>query len=240
MVGWRVVEAGRGIRYGSGQVVLGACPISKTHLNRVKNRCPARWNRGILKPMPAGDELNQPSSASGPHKGNAGSTVLEGLTQARAVYLRFVEVVEDDGRYPLEAYRFLQEGLEYAVRRSHGPDALEQPGLEAPEDDPRHVDGGQLSLSLRDLALERWGRLAKAVLNGWGIHTTRDFGEMVFVLVANQFLHKTDHDRLEDFEHVFSFSDFESLYAVPYRPLHRSDFEYVNDNTASILHGGLA
>jgi len=189
--------------------------------------------------MPAGDHPNQPSSAaSGPQKGAAGSSVIEGLTQARAVYLRFVEVVEDDGRYPLEAYRFLQEGLEYAVRRSHGAEALEGPAVETPGDDPRHVDGGQLSLSLRDLALERWGRLAKVVLNGWGIHTTRDFGEMVFVLVANEFLHKTDHDRLEDFEHVFSFSDFESLYELPSRPLHPSAFDSPTDNTATTPQGG--
>ena len=169
----------------------------------------------------------------GPAGGVGGPGVLEGLTQARDVYLRFVEVIEDDGRYPLEAYRFLQEGLEYTVRRLHGAEAMES---DESAEETRHVDGGQLCLGLRDLALERWGLLAKAVLNGWGLHATRDFGEMVFVLVANEFLRKTQHDRLEDFEHVFSFGELEGLYEMPCRPLHRTDFEYSND--PSLLHSG--
>ena len=200
--------------------------------------CPEQGNGGNLQPMSAGDDPIKPSPASGPKKGGGSSSVMEGLTEARAVYLRFVEVIEDDGRYPLEAYRFLQEGLEYAVRRLHGQEALEAPKPESLADDPRHVDGGQLCLSIRDLALERWGRLAKAVLNGWGIHTTRDFGEMVFVLVANEFLHKTERDRLDDFEHVFSFNDFEGLYEVPYRPLHQSEFDYISESSSTLLHGG--
>ena len=188
--------------------------------------------------MPAGDDSFHPSSAVGPHK-PAAASALAGLNEARSVYLRFVTAIEDDGRYPLEAYRFLQEGLEYAVRRTHGASAFEQPpSVSSAATDPRHVDGGQLCLSLRDLALARWGRLARTVLNAWGVHSTRDFGEMVFVLVANEFLHKTEQDTLDDFEHVFAFADFEHLYQMPFLPLHQSDFEYSAESAPTASHGG--
>ena len=188
--------------------------------------------------MPAGDDSFQPSSAVGPQKASAAASAVAGLKEARSVYLRFVSAIEDDGRYPLEAYRFLQEGLEYAVRRTHGPSAFEQPAVSSIASDPRHVDGGQLCLSLRELALARWGPLARTVLNAWGVHSTRDFGEMVFVLVANEFLHKTEQDTLSDFEHVFAFGEIEQLYQVPFLPLHQTDFEYSAESCLTASHGG--
>ena len=36
------------------------------------------------------------------------------------------KVVTELGRYPMEAFEFLQEGLEYTVRKIHGPP---EPGL---------------------------------------------------------------------------------------------------------------
>ncbi len=180
--------------------------------------------------MPAGDQTDKPASAKpgSADTHGAGTSAVEGVSLARETYVRFLEVVEHDGRYPLEAYRFLQEGLEFAVARIHGVTATEAPA----EGTSRHVDGIQLCLGLRDLAVERWGFLAKTVLNSWGIHSSRDFGQMVFVLVENDFLHKTDRDSLEHFEDVFSFADFEHLYEVPKSPLHRSEFEYADDTPA--------
>ena len=49
--------------------------------------------------------------------------------------------------------------------------------------------------------------LAKNVLNEWGVHTTGDFGEIVFNLIDIGQMKKTDHDRREDFENVFDFDD---------------------------------
>lgn len=197
--------------------------------------------------MAAGDESTHPpveahgSAPALPPGKPGGLAALGPHSDARAVYLRFVEVVEHDGRYPLEAYAFLQEGLEFTVRRIHGESAS-QPLVKTGRPDPRHVDGEQLCRGMRDLALARWGRLAKTVLNSWGVHGTRDFGEMVFVLVANEFLHQTDEDRLDHFENVFSFCDFERLYEVPRQPLHCSDFEYSSESSthAAGIGGSLA
>lgn len=109
----------------------------------------------------------------------------------------FEEVIRRDGRYPMEAYAFLHEGLSRAVKDVYGEDS-EKPG-------PRHVSGQQLCRSLRNEAVDRWGLLARTVLSRWNIKATLDFGNMVYLLVTNGLMQKTDEDSLEDFRDVFEF-----------------------------------
>lgn len=103
-----------------------------------------------------------------------------------------------DGRYPLDAYAFLHDGLALAVKRTHKDRKTER--------GKRHVTGAQLCESLRDLAVERWGPLACTVLRRWRISGTIDFGQMVYLLVDNGFMQKTDEDSLEDFRDVYDFA----------------------------------
>jgi uncharacterized repeat protein (TIGR04138 family) len=49
--------------------------------------------------------------------------------------------------------------------------------------------------------------LASAVLTHWGIHTTEDFGQIVFMLIDVGLLARQPNDRLEDFERVYEFAD---------------------------------
>lgn len=71
----------------------------------------------------------------------------------------------------------------------------------------RHVSGTQLSWALRDLAVERWGRLATIVLRRWGITKTEDFGRIVFAMVNNDYLQAQPTDNLRDFVGVFNFAE---------------------------------
>ena len=99
-----------------------------------------------------------------------------------------------DDRYHREAYRFVQEGLEYTVqRRGH----------------KGHVTGRELLEGLRDYARERFGLMARTVLNQWGVKSTADFGELVFNLVEEQIMSKQDSDTRTDFENVY---DFEQVF----------------------------
>ena len=107
------------------------------------------------------------------------------------------EVIQTDGRYPPEAFAFLHDGLNRAVQSIHGD--------EPEEGGQRHVSGSQLCESLRELAVERWGMLARVVLVKWNIRETIDFGNMVYLLVDNGFMRKTDEDSVEDFRDVFDF-----------------------------------
>ena len=98
--------------------------------------------------------------------------------------------------YPEEAYDFVREGLGYTECR------LEEAGHHLPNQ-PRHMKGQELCLGLRDFAIERWGIMAPAVLRHWQIHRTEDFGRIVFVLVNEGTLSKTDDDSLADFRGVY-------------------------------------
>ena len=108
------------------------------------------------------------------------------------------DLIRRDGRYPPEAYAFLHDGLTKAVRDTYGEPAAESSRQ-------RHVSGRQLCQALRDLAVERWGMLARTVLGQWNIRGTIDFGNMVYLLVEHGFMRKTDEDSLEDFRDVYCF-----------------------------------
>ena len=108
------------------------------------------------------------------------------------------DIVEKHGVYPIEAYLFLREGLDFTVKKIHGD--------EAKPDINRHVDGRQLSEGLRDYALHKYGFLAGTVLRRWNITCTHDFGKMVFILIVNQVLSKTDNDTEDDFRDVYDFA----------------------------------
>ncbi len=69
----------------------------------------------------------------------------------------------------------------------------------------RHVSGRELCWALRDYAMQRWGFLARVVLESWNIKGTSDFGRVVFGFIEFDMLRKQEADRLEDFENVYSF-----------------------------------
>ena len=119
---------------------------------------------------------------------------------------RFEQAIREDGRYPPAAYAFLHRGLELTTRQVHETD---------PSEGPRHVSGQQLCAGLRALALEHWGPLAQAVLSSWNIHATRDFGEMVFLLIGLSLMGKQDSDQIEDFDDVYDFQEAFGAYEVP-------------------------
>lgn len=107
------------------------------------------------------------------------------------------EAIQSDGRYPPAAFEFLFRGLERAAKRVHG----ERKAREA-----RHVTGQQLCEGLRLEAIANWGLLAPTVLQRWRIRRTRDFGEMVMLLIGLEVFARQDSDRIEDFDDVYDFA----------------------------------
>jgi uncharacterized repeat protein (TIGR04138 family) len=118
------------------------------------------------------------------------------------------EIVAEVGVYSLDAFKFVQEGLSFAVQRVHGEGSDPETG--------RHISGQELCEGLREYALARWGLLAGTVLKRWGITATMDFGRIVFVMIEHGMLQKTDHDTIDDFRNVYDFrTAFESKYQIP-------------------------
>ena len=80
---------------------------------------------------------------------------------------------------------------------------------------PRHISGRELTEGVRDLALDRYGPMARSVLAHWGIHATEDVGGVVFALVEQGVLVKQDEARVEDFVDVFDqLGAYERIYAL--------------------------
>jgi uncharacterized repeat protein (TIGR04138 family) len=102
------------------------------------------------------------------------------------------QVIAADPRFKPEAYLFVHDALGHTWRRL---------------DHRRHVTGRELLDGIKDLALKRYGPMAQAVLNSWGVRTTDDFGAIVFHLVDAELLSKTEEDRIEDFHAVYDFND---------------------------------
>ena len=90
------------------------------------------------------------------------------------------------------AYVFVLSALHFVIER-------------LPE--PRHITGRELVEGARDLALERFGPMARTVLDHWGVKATADVGRIVFALVDTGILIKQDEDMLTDFEKVFDFDE---------------------------------
>ena len=122
------------------------------------------------------------------------------------------ETLFADGRYSAEAYAFLLEALGYARVQ-----ASKERGHEV-----RHVTGCELLEGFRQLGLQRFGLLAKAVFNSWGIYSTSDIGNMVFRLIETGNLEKSERDKRSDFDDVFDFDEALSKgYRIDVRHLKR-------------------
>jgi len=135
---------------------------------------------------------------------------------SNAEYEQHLRTAVDRARqFSVEAFEFVQAGLIWTANRIHGevPEGLPRSGQN------RHITGQRLCEGLRDLAIERWGYLARTVLRNWGILRTEDFGRIVYALIDAGILAKTDEDSPDDFVGVFDFADaFERHYAFGTAP----------------------
>jgi len=101
------------------------------------------------------------------------------------------QIAREDNRFSLPAIRFVYEGLGHAAKKITVK--------------PQHVSGQDLCEGLRKLALEKWGRMAMVVLNTWGIKTTRDFGEIVWLMIRYNWMSAAETDSIDDFNNVYDF-----------------------------------
>lgn len=77
----------------------------------------------------------------------------------------------------------------------------------------RHLDGRELASAVRDLALEKFGVMARLVLEHWGVRSTADVGDIVFTMVDLGLLMSQPTDSRLDFVDVYEFDQaFEVAY----------------------------
>jgi uncharacterized repeat protein (TIGR04138 family) len=132
---------------------------------------------------------------------NAGQALLKNQTMTQKLKdIDWKRVQKAAGPYPIEAFSFVREGLTFTAEQMH-----EHPEALAERD--RHITGQQLCLGLRDFAIERYGLLAPVVLRHWHVLRTEDFGRIVFAMIQEGLMSRTDEDSVEDFRAVYDFDE---------------------------------
>ena len=103
----------------------------------------------------------------------------------------FEQIAKEDGRYNARAFGFVFDGLGYTAKNIIK--------------DTKHVSIQNLCEGLRKFGTERWGYLAMLVLNSWGITTTRDFGEIIWLMIKNEWMSAQPTDSIDDSDNVYDF-----------------------------------
>lgn len=101
-------------------------------------------------------------------------------------------------RFDERAYLFVLSALEFSQTR-------------LPE--RRHISGPELAAACRELALQRFGVMARMVLEHWGVKSTADIGVVVFALVELGLLISQPTDSKNDFIDIF---DFDRAFELDY------------------------
>lgn len=115
------------------------------------------------------------------------------------------KIVTNDPRYQREGYFFLREALDHTQKMV----------AKSKKGEIRHVSGQELLEGIREYALSQFGPMTLTVLGEWGIRSCEDFGEMVFNMVENSLLAKTEKDSRDDFKGGY---DFEEAFRKPFLP----------------------
>ena len=110
------------------------------------------------------------------------------------------QIAKLDGRYSVGMMKFVHHGLGKTV---------EQLRENIEETQSLHITGRQLCFGLAESAVKNWGRLARVVLTNGGIKTTRDFGEIVYLLISHNWMYAQPEDSIEDFDNIY---DFENVF----------------------------
>ena len=109
------------------------------------------------------------------------------------------KIVIQNPKYTAQAYYFIFDALDFTITRLNKV---------------RHVTGRELLHGIREFATEHFGFLARTVLAEWGVHSTGDFGEIVFNLVEAGLLSRTENDTRADFVDIY---DFEEAFEQEFR-----------------------
>ena len=114
------------------------------------------------------------------------------MDEMRKVFEQLESVYRKHPEYKKEAYHFVMVALHYTLNKLK---------------EHRHLTGQELSHGIRDYALEQFGSLAKTVFEYWGISETFDFGKIVYYMIDEGLMSKTEEDSINDFKDVYTFED---------------------------------
>lgn len=103
---------------------------------------------------------------------------------------RIYSICDRDPRFKPQAFFFIYMAL------AHANALFSRDG---------HVAGRELLTAFADEARRQYGPMALEVLAHMGLRSTRDVGELVFLMVREGLLSKNADDCIEDFENAYDF-----------------------------------
>ena len=109
-----------------------------------------------------------------------------------------VALAKSYGRYEVEAYAFVGEGLRHAAKHFAKIDA---------EGEQRHLTATELVEGVLRLAANRFGLLAETVFHNWGIARSEDIGVITFHLIECGIFGKQPSDSIDDFNNGVDFPE---------------------------------
>ena len=112
-------------------------------------------------------------------------------------------VLACDSRFPIQAYVFIFETIEFTKRLKDRSKLRSTKGKKTPT--KKHITGQELCEGARRLALRDYGLMAETVLAQWGLRSTSHLGDVVYNLIASGDLEKTPTDQRSDFNDVYHF-----------------------------------
>ncbi len=98
--------------------------------------------------------------------------------------------------FPEDAYDFVIDALACALAQ-----------VSNDSEHAEHVTSGQLLDAFRELAIQRWGKDAKAHLSQWSVLRTEDIGEIVYNMVEAGSWAISNADKKEDFSNGYDFGE---------------------------------
>ncbi len=114
---------------------------------------------------------------------------------------KMTEISQRDQRYPREALLFVLNGIQWSF-------------VELGQ--RRHLSGQEFTEMLVAYARQEFGGLAHTVFQEWGIFSTSDLGEIVYLLIEAGLMTKQEEDSIEDFDNVLDLE--EALRAPEFSP----------------------
>ena len=128
------------------------------------------------------------------------------------------QILKKDDRFEAGAYFFLQDALDFTLKRAK----------EENNGENRHVSGKELLFGFRDFALQEFGPMSLTLFREWGVTQCTDIGEMVFHLIEEGMFGKQDSDTVDDFSNQFTFQE---AFGDPFLPA--SELANVTEETGS-------
>jgi uncharacterized repeat protein (TIGR04138 family) len=109
-------------------------------------------------------------------------------------------------RYHVDATEFVFDALRHTQERlGRAVESKAESRLQDLDDEQFHITGQELLHGIREFALQRFGLMARLVFASWNVTCTEDFGRIVFELVEQGRMRKTERDQLDDFAGVYEF-----------------------------------